>query len=306
MITISKMYYEENLSQEEISRKMKISIPQVSRIVTAAKKEGYVKTTVTDPFSESDSLTERITKTFDLKDARIVESGGEDLRLSENRAAQATADYLLNTVQTNDVISLAFSSITYRIPQYLPKMHIENLSFVQPNGTLFEHVKGYQFDTLRETGMKLDALYYYFPAPAFVKDLYMKENLHNDPTIKWVLDMANRSNVSLFSVDCPGPDSLYVTNGYFTQDEMEEIRKKGSVGEVFGHFINEKGEINDPDLEDRVLGMEIAELCRKDYAVCVATGKRCVPALKAALAGKYCNVLITDTGTARELLWEEN
>ena len=285
---------------------MKISIPQVSRIVTAAKKEGYVKTTVVDPFSESDSLTYKITRTFGLKDVKIVESGGEDKRLSENRVAQATADYILSIVQTNDIISLAFSSITYRIPQFLPKMHIENLSFVQPNGTLFEHVKGYQFDTLRETGMKLDALYYYFPAPAFVKDRYIKENLHNDPTIKWVLDLAIRSNISIFSVGCPRPESLYVENGYFTSREMEEIRDKGSTGEIFGHFINEKGEINDPVLEDRVLGMEIDELRKKDYSLCVAAGESCVPAVKSALAGQYCNVLITDTGTARKLLWEEN
>ena len=36
MITISKLYYEDNLTQDEIAKKLKISIPQVSRIIKPA------------------------------------------------------------------------------------------------------------------------------------------------------------------------------------------------------------------------------------------------------------------------------
>lgn len=302
MIAVSKLYYEDNLNQDEIAKKMEISVPQVSRIINAAKKEGYVKTYVMDPFSATHDLTKQLISTFNLKDAKIVENRASNKRVTQTNAAQAGAEYLLDIIQTNDIVSFSFSNIISKIPQFLPKVHIENISFVQPNGSLFEHVKGYQYDAIRQTGMKLDANYYYLPAPAMVKDKYVKDTLHADPIIKWIINKAIESNIGFFSVNHPVIDSFLLKNEYISQDEITKIVENGAIGEIFGHYINSKGEINDLELENRVIGMDIKELRSKDYSVCLSTGEHCVDAIYAALQGKYFNVLITDTATARGLI----
>ena len=302
MIKIARLYFEDNLTQDEIAKKMKISIPQVSRIITAAKDQGYVKTFVVDPFSEANDIRKQITYTFNLKDSRIVESRINDTRVTESNAAQATADYLLGILQTNDIVSLAFSNITSKIHNFLPKMHMENVSFVQPTGAVFEHVQGYLNDTVRETSNMLDAYYYYLPAPAMVQDKHTKDTLHQDPIIKWVIDKAHNANIALYSAVQPSMQSEYMKNKYLTPNFMDELRKAGAVADIFGHFIDINGIIVNTDIEERTIGMPISELTKKDYSICISTGEENAEAIYAALAGNYCNVLITDAVTARKVI----
>ncbi len=302
MINVSKMYYEDQLTQDEIAKKMDISVPQVSRIVNAAKQQGYVKTFVVDPFSEKNDLSNQLIETFGLREARIVESRANNERVTHTNAAQAVADYLLNIVQTNDIITLAFSSITCKMPQFLPQIHTENVTFVQPDGAVFENVQGYQHDTLRETSFKFDAYFFYVPAPAIVKDQYIRDALHQDPNTAWVINKATAANIAVFSANRVSQESLYVKNHYFEKEEMRKIQDAGAVGEIFGHFINADGEINDMTIENRAVGMEIRHLRDKDLSICVSAGEDVAEAIHAALMGKYCNVLITDTVTAKKVL----
>lgn len=299
MITISKMYYENNMTQEDISKELDISISQVSRTINKAKQEGYIKISVIDPFKEIDSMRRVILKDFNLKDVQIVESRPENSRITEKNVAQAGADYLLKIIQTNDIVGIAFSDITSKIPSLLPERYIENLSFVQLNGALTEHVKGYQYDTVRQTAIRLHAKHYYFPAPAVVDNRYIKTALHQDGNIKWVINMAEKSNIALYSVGIPSHNSIFVRSGYFTSNDMEKIKQGGAVGEIFGHFIDKDGELYSEELDSRILGMKICELRKKDYSICVVAGQSFAEATYAALKGNYCNVLITDVDTAK-------
>lgn len=302
MIKIARLYFEENLTQDEIAKKMKISVPQVSRIITAAKDQGYVKTFVVDPFSEANDIKKQIISTFNLKDARIVESRKNDARMTESNAAQAAADYLLGILQTNDIVSLAFSNITSKIHSFLPKMHMENVSFVQPTGAVFEHVQGYLNDTVRETSSMLDAYYYYLPAPTIVQDKNTRDTLHEDPIIKWVLNKAYNANIAMYSAVEPSKHSEYMAQTYLPSHLMSELKISGAVGDIFGHFIDIEGNIVDNELEQRIIGMPISELTKKDYSICISTGEDSAQAIYAALAGNYLNVLITDAVTARKVI----
>lgn len=302
MITVSKMYYEQGLNQEEIARRMNTSVAQVSRVISSAKREGYIKISVIDPFEEGSDLRKRMLSSFRLKDVQIVESRAEDLRITEKNVAQAAADYLLQIVQVNDIVGMAFSAIISKIPSLLPNRHIENVSFVQLNGAVSEHVQGFQYDTIRQTAAKLDAFYYYFPAPAIVNNRYVKDALHQDESIQWVIHMAEKANIALYSIGALSDSSVYVSSGFFSHNDMVKIKESGAVGEIYGHFLNRFGEINSPELDAHVLGMDITELRKKDYSVCVAAGEHLAEGVFAALQGAYCNVLVTDACTAKRLL----
>lgn len=302
MIALSKMYYEEGLHQEEIAQRSGISIAQVSRIINSAKKEGYIKISVHDPFEEGNDLRKQMLENFNLKDVHIVESRSEDFRITEENVAHAGADYLMNIVQANDIIGMAFSNIIYKVPALMTNRHVENVAFVQLHGAITEHVKGFQYDTIRQAAAKLNAFYHYFPAPAVVDNRYVCDALHNDMSIKWVMDMARKANIVLFSIGALDSSSVYVKSGYFTEDDMEKFKDNGAVGEIFGHFLNRYGGINSPELDARILGIKPEELRQKEYSICIVAGEHLTAGIYSALLGGYCNVLITDARTAKRLL----
>jgi DNA-binding transcriptional regulator LsrR (DeoR family) len=55
-------------------------------------------------------------------------------------------------------------------------------------------------------------------------------------------------------------------------------------------------------LNDRVIGMELAQLRKADRVVGVAGGRRKTVAIRGALVGRWVNILITDIHTAERLL----
>lgn len=302
IIAISKMYYEEDMNQEEIASKVNLSVAQVSRLLTQAKKDGYIRISVLDPFEEGNDLRRELLDRFGLKDVRIVGIRREDKRVIEEGVAQMAANYLMQIIQTNDVVGMAFSDVISKIPGLMPVRHMENISFVQLNGALSEHVMGFQYDTIRQAAAKLNAFYYCFPAPAVVSNRYIREALHQDMNIKWVIDMGKRANIAFYSVGGLTRDSIYATSGYFDSEELQNLRTEGCVGEIFGHFLRNDGELADKALDARVLGMDLTSLREKDYSVCVAAGEENTPAILSAIWGGYCNVLVTDAATAEALL----
>ncbi len=61
-IKVSKLYYEENLSQKEIAYLLGISRPQICRILTYARESGCVNIRIEDPFLLNPSLKSSLSK----------------------------------------------------------------------------------------------------------------------------------------------------------------------------------------------------------------------------------------------------
>ena len=51
LVRVSQMYYEDNLSQEEVAKELRCSRPYISRLLTEAKEIGIVQVRVVPPQS---------------------------------------------------------------------------------------------------------------------------------------------------------------------------------------------------------------------------------------------------------------
>lgn len=56
------------------------------------------------------------------------------------------------------------------------------------------------------------------------------------------------------------------------------------------------------DINSRTVGIDLKDLRHKEKSILVAGGQRKVDAIRAALIGKYANILVTDQFTAQALL----
>ena len=63
-----------------------------------------------------------------------------------------------------------------------------------------------------------------------------------------------------------------------------------------------EGRICNRDLDDRTVGITLSELRDKEFSIMISGGEAKINAIKAALKGRYANVLITDQFTGKALL----
>lgn len=72
LIQASKLYYEDNLTQQEIAKIIKTSRPSVSNLLNKARKEGIVKIKVLSYRDTSLGLAQEISQRFNLKSCSII------------------------------------------------------------------------------------------------------------------------------------------------------------------------------------------------------------------------------------------
>jgi DNA-binding transcriptional regulator LsrR (DeoR family) len=77
---------------------------------------------------------------------------------------------------------------------------------------------------------------------------------------------------------------------------------RGAVGDVLSHFIDKDGNPVHTGIEDRLISTPLETLRQLDNVVGVAAGKNKVEGIRAALRGRYLDILVTDEETAQALI----
>ena len=113
---VARLYYEHGIRQPQIAKQLSLSQAMVSRLLTAAHKEGIVRTTVTTPTGVYSELEEDLVSRYKLQDATVADcsrdTGEEVLRA----IGGAAASYLEATLGPNEVIGI--SSMERNAPAY--------------------------------------------------------------------------------------------------------------------------------------------------------------------------------------------
>ena len=132
----------------------------------------------------------------------------------------------------------------------------------------------------------------------------IKEMVDNDRHISRVLEMGRQANIALFSVGTVRDDALFFRLGY-TDEQVNADIQQNAAGDIYSRFFDCDGKICNKELDDRTVGLRLADLQSKEHSILLSGGEAKLRAIRAALKGGYANVLITDQFTARSLLSEE-
>ena len=98
-----------------------------------------------------------------------------------------------------------------------------------------------------------------------------------------------------------GVDAPLCLDGFLAREEMLDLMEKGATGEICGWIFDGKGKLLDNSINERVASAPIPK--RESCSVIgIAKGPRKYAAIRAALAGRQINGLITDEAAAAYLI----
>ena len=142
--------------------------------------------------------------------------------------------------------------------------------------------------------------------PSIVGEKETRRVLEKDRIVADVLAAARKADVLCFSLGKVDLQSVLVTSGNITEKEMTDLIAAGAVGDVLGRFFNAEGQIVDRSLDERTIGLSLADLSSHEHSVGVVTGSAKHHAVLSALRARFLNVLITDQDTAEFALEKAN
>jgi deoxyribonucleoside regulator len=140
------------------------------------------------------------------------------------------------------------------------------------------------------------------PSPAILEHLATKQAIESDRVVGGVIDLARSADAYLFSAGPADHTSVHIESGYLTDADVDLLVQKGAVGDVVGRYIDSDGNIVDPALDARTVGLTLDDLRAGSLRIAVIAGRAKHAVADAVVRSGLCSVLVTDEATALHLL----
>lgn len=301
-INVAKLYYRSDFSQQKIAQELGVSRPSISRLLQYAKDKGYVNIQIVDPVEDMSIMEQRLKDKLHLKDVKIASSTINNEEEIKKYISIAAAQYLDGIIKDGDIIGVGWGTTLHNMSQALIPRSIKGSQVVQLEGGLSNSEwNNYSREILENFANNFNTVAQYLPLPVIFDNKATKEQVDKDRYIKRILELGRHANIALFSVGTVRPNALFFRLGYTDIQEQEKIQRN-SVGDICSRFFDVEGRVCNRDLDERTVGITLSELRDKEYSIMISGGEGKINAIKAALKGRYANVLITDQFTGKSLL----
>lgn len=301
-IEAARLYYLNDYSQQDIAVRLGVSRPTVSRLLQAAKEQGYVRISIVDPMEDMDALGEQVKKKYGLDTVLVSYSPLNEYQEIKKHISKKAADYLHETVQDADIIGVTWGTTMHAVALHLQQKQVKGVEVVQlKGGVSHSHVNTYAVETVNLFAEAFHTIARYLPLPVIFDSQAVKKMVEQDRHIQRIIELGKQANIAVFTVGTVKEDALLFRLGYFNQEEQKLLQKIGK-GDICSRFFDDEGNICSKEINSRTVGIDLPDLRKKEKAILVAGGQRKVEAIRASLRGKYANILVTDQFTAQALL----
>lgn len=301
---VASLYYEKNLTQAEIARRLEISRPQVSRLLAESRQEGVVQITINYPPDKYSTLKQELLERFDLKTVQIVASGNLGYAQLVERLGVVAARHLEESLQDGMILGISWNTGVYQVVNALQAARQKKVTVVQLTGavgSINPLLDGP--DLTRWLAQTLGGQYQYLPAPLLVESPATREALLKERSIREPMGLLKKLDIALVGIGSLSPAlSGLLSAGYITEAELRDIIRQGGVGDICSYHYDLHGNILPLEIHQRIIGVSLEDLKNTPYVIGVGGGIEKASSVLGGLRLGVLDCLVTDEIAARAVL----
>jgi len=299
-------YYKDELTQDEIARRLSVSRASVGRLLDRARKVGLVSINLNTEYLDAFELSGELRRTFSLAEALVVpdhEKEPADHHTLNARIGLGGAQFMSTHLRPGSSLGVGWGETVSRVIASTSFGAVGPVHMV----TLTGGVEGYLQTILSSKGevtsdsSELTSATV-IPSPIMASTPSLAAALRAEPTIQQVLKQACGVQHALVGVGTPTADATIVHLGYLNPADVRGLRELGVVGDILGQFFDADGTVVELPIHDRRIGIDLSDLRDIPKVVGVAGGLHKAEAILGALHGGFLDVLVTNELVAIRLL----
>jgi deoxyribonucleoside regulator len=305
MIQVARMYFENELTQQQIAQKLMITRQYVSRLLAAAKERGIVRISIFDPTFEDPQLKKKLIDTFGLHDVVLAPSEGLEAGALLAQIGLDSADYLARNLRPDTTVGIGWGRTLFETVNALP--HDQKIPFrvIPLIGGIADMSPFFQVNDLaRRLAEAFDGTFQYIYAPAFTQNAALLDSLSRTREMEQLTNLWDRLDMAVIGighVEFQQISSMFFAD-HISPKALAQLEANGAVGDVCGRFFNIKGE--PVNVGQGVIGINLEQLRAIPEVIGIAGGLEKTRAIIGALQGGFIKTLVTDTITAQKILAE--
>lgn len=299
---VAWLYFHEELTQADIGERLGLTRLKVNRLLQAGREAGLIRVVINTAFRDCVALEGGLVKEFGLTRAIVVptpERGGQHYYETIGRPA---GEYASLQLQDGQRLAVGWGRTIRAAINGMVIRAVRGVSVTSLYGGVPRSPVN-PFDSTAMFARKLSAeVCNHLPAPMFVSTPQVRETIAAQPFFRTFYQEALDVDMILTAVGDMTAQATNIALGAITQDQRRDLAKAGAVGEFFGRFLSESGEVLDHEVNHCCMSPDFAGLCKVPHIILVSGGQAKIPILRSVLRRGYVHVFVTDAGTAGSLL----
>lgn len=300
-IEAARLYYVGGLTQAQVAKDMGVSRPTASKLIQRARDADFVTITINDPRERQDRLEADIRELYKLDSVRVASVDGDTPELLD-ALGRVGAEVVEELVRDGTMLGVTWGNTLWSIARHLHRRDVRGVEVIQLKGGLsFTSWEANDMETMNLFCRAFNAYGRYLHLPIVFDTAEVKDLVESEQHLRRILDMGKQAELAVFTVGSVKPDSLLLSAGYLKREERSFLHAHAK-GDICSRFFGEDGMTCLPSLDDRTVGISLADLKAKPTRVLVAGGANKLDGLEAALLHGYATHLVTDRFSARALV----
>ena len=295
------LYHVEGCTQNDIATQLGINRVMVVRLLADARRRNEVRITISAPLTELLLLEREMETRFAIN--RVIVAPFADPDGDPVRAiAAAAGNFISREMKAGMTVGVGWGRTLFNTLPFITGATLEDFRVVSLLGGIAAARRFNPAEFAWQFAELFQGEGFLIPAPAVVDSPETKHALLERCGLSAIFEMADKLDVVLLS--CGGIGSLTTSyrTGYLSEADRRSLTEAGAIGDVLYNFINEKGDLVDHEVNDRVISVNLASLRRTPERVLISGGKDKLIAMQAAIATVAPTTLILDEQTAIALL----
>jgi deoxyribonucleoside regulator len=304
----ARLYYTDGLAQGDVARLMRVSQPQVSRMLAEARQRGIVVIHVKEYDPRDRAIEKALIAQLGLKQAVVVKvTAGVSPGDVRTTVGHFAGPFITSMISKSRTLAIAGGRTLGEVIRFAKEPDARmDLTVLQAMGQV--GVTPDKSDA-QELGRLLCATVggscRLLNAPAFLPDATTRNTVAGLEQIDEVLKQLRKADTALVGVGT-AYNSVFAERQVLSDTDMARLEKANVVGEICGRYFDASGGECDATLRDRVISVRLEELRGIRNVVAVVSGADRVAAVRAAINGGIVKSVIVDDGLGAALLAQDN
>lgn len=300
---VAHLYYIEELTQTEISKKLNISRPTISNLLKKAKESKIIEIKINYPNNQILKKQNLLTELFPDTQIFVTESGTSDLD-TKKLVGKTCAEYISTQLKYVNSIGIGWGSTLHEVVEAIEVSNGKDIDiFPLIGGVGTNQLQLHSNQLTFQLAQKLNSTHYYLYAPAVTdnetsKNYFMKNNMISD-----LLSDARNVDLAIVGIGNPSKNSNYSKMKILSSDDLLYIDKNNIIGDILTTFYSSNGEVGAQNISDKMIGVSFDDLLVKSTKkIGVATGTQKTQIIQIVLEKQLFNTLFIDDSLADSLI----
>jgi DNA-binding transcriptional regulator LsrR (DeoR family) len=296
------LYFIAGHTQDEIAKMLQVSRASAQRLVSLCLAERLITFRLEHPIAACMELASRLKERFHLSHCEVVPADPA-APLSTAGIAERCANILETTLrsETPVIVALGTGRAVRAAVERVSPIDRPNHQIVSLVGNISADGSASFFDTVGRLADRTGARHYPMPLPFLMSSEDERNRMVRIDPIAKVKAVAAKADLRLIGIGQMDQKAQVHVDGFVTREELFEMMRLGAVGEITGWAYDAKGKLIKGGTNLRLTSIP-PQTPATATTIAAAVGAAKVPAIRAALAGRLINGLITDEATARAVI----